>query len=412
MKDLELTREQAVLLNLATRSAWVGEDAPVLPSEALEGVDWPAVMKMARAQAVPLAAFQALALYRDAVPAEVYASWERLATKVVLTNLVVAKERRALHELMGDIPYVVLKGAAAAAYYPDPELRVAGDVDFLVRMEDRDRVSELLVQNGYAMSYGDHANHWVYTKGNAHLEMHFEVAGVPFGEKGKAVNAMITPCITAPVIRSGEDGTFLAPDDMHHALIILLHMQHHMLGDGLGLRHIIDWVAFVNKTRSQDFWEELINFLKEIGLWIFTATVTRLAVNYLGLSAPEWLTEDLNEVAGEVLVDVFTGGNFGVNDKNRSASGMLISENGKDGTKHGALYNLAHNLHGAVLRQYPIVKRVWIFYPFVYAYKAVRFLVLSALGKRPSLTRMRPEAEKRRAIYEKLRVFETERKEK
>ena len=87
---------------------------------------------------------------------------------------------------------------------------------------------------------------------------------------------------------------------------------------------------------------------------------------------------------------------------------MLISERGKGGLKHGAMYNLAHSLHMAILRQYPIVKKVWLLYPVFYCYKAVRFLILSMFGKRPSLIKMAPEAEKRKSVYEKLQVFEVE----
>ena len=412
MSDLCLTKEQVVLLNLAARSVFLGDNAPLLTEQQLDGVDWAQVMKMARSQAVPLCAYQALDAYKRYVPQSVYAVWQKMATSVVLANLVNDKALSALDGLMGDIPYVVLKGSAAAAYYPDPALRVVGDVDFLVDVDQRQLVSDLLLANGYEKSFGDHANHWVFMKGKAHLEMHFEVAGVPFGEKGKMVNAYIRPTITAPIIRHRPEGDFPAPDDARHALIILLHMQHHMLGDGLGLRHILDWVAFVNSTGTQAFWQELLKFLHSIGLRTFTAAITRLCVKYLGLSAPDWLNEDLSDVADEVMGDILIGGNFGINDKNRSDSGILVSENGKGGTKHGALYNLAHNLHGAVLRQYPVVKKVWILYPFLYVYKVLRFLVLSARGKRPNLIKLMPEAEKRKAIYEKLRVFETENKEK
>lgn len=406
-----LTKEQAVLLNLATRSVWRGEDAPVLDAKQIEGVNWREVMKESLAQAVPLATFEALAPYKAVVPTDVFDEWKKIATKVALANIVVAKARRALHKVMDGEPYVILKGVSAASYYPNPNVRVAGDVDFLIDPAHRDEVSARLVANGYAMSYGDHANHWVYTKGSAHLEMHFEVAGVPFKETGKLVNAYLADCVYNAVKGKTDDGEFPAPTAEKHALIILLHMQHHLLGDGLGLRHICDWVAFVNATRSQEFWQELIAFLKKIGLYRFTLVLTQLAVKYLGLTAPDWCT-DGDGTEDEVMQDVFISGNFGVKDEARSQAGILVSENGKDGTKHGAVYNLMHNLHGAVLRQYPIVKKVWVLYPFLYAYKALRFVALSLFGKRPNLIKIAPEAKKRKAIYKKLRVFERETEEK
>ena len=90
---------------------------------------------------------------------------------------------------------------------------------------------------------------------------------------------------------------------------------------------------------------------------------------------------------------------------------MLISEHGKGGTKHGAIYNLAHGLHKAVLRK-KAVKKCILLYPFVYVYKAIRFVFLSIIGKRPSIVKMLPEAEKRKVIYDKLAIFETDLQEK
>ena len=412
MDGFALTKEQTILLNLATRSAWVGEDAPVLDESATEGADWNVVFSKCHTQAIPLAAFRALAPYKARVPSDVYTKWEKLATRVVLSNLVVGKERRVLHALLGGkFDYVILKGAAAARYYPDPDLRVAGDVDFLVRDCDKVAVAELLKANGYAMSHGDHANHWVFLKGNAQLEMHFEIAGVPFGEAGKKVKAFVAPCVDTAKLVTTAEGKMPVPTDVMHAAVILLHMQHHMLGDGLGLRHVLDWVAFVNSTRSQDFWEELIKFLKDIGLYKFTSAITWLAVNHLGLTAPDWLNTEGKDVADDVLADVLESGNFGANDKDRSDAGMLVSEYGKGGTKHGAVYNMLHNLHGIVLRQYPIVKKVWILYPFLYAYKCVRYLLRVLAGKRPNPIKLLPKAQQRKEIYKKLRVFEAENEE-
>ena len=60
-----------------------------------------------------------------------------------------------------------------------------------------------------------------------------------------------------------------------------------------------------------------------------------------------------------------------------------------------------------VLRM-PCVKKVPILYPFIYIWKAIRFLFLSMIGKRPSLVKMAPEAKKRKSVYEKLAIFEAE----
>ena len=49
------------------------------------------------------------------------------------------------------ISCVILKGAAAAMYYPYPTLRTMGDVDFLVKRCELDRTAKLLEENRYLL---------------------------------------------------------------------------------------------------------------------------------------------------------------------------------------------------------------------------------------------------------------------
>ena len=123
-------------------------------------------------------------------------------------------------------------------------------------------------------------------------------------------------------------------------------------------------------------------------------------------ACPSFCEQVDDNLCKEIILDVFSGGNFGTKDVARKKSGMMISEHGKSGTKHGAIYNLAHGLHVAVITQTPIVKKVWILYPFIYVYRALRFLFLTIIGKRPKLSKMKEHANKRKSVYDKLKVFE------
>ncbi|MBQ8322894.1 MAG: nucleotidyltransferase family protein [Clostridia bacterium] len=410
MYKLELTKEQKILLNLTARSISDTPSDLVLPETELQDADWKAIVKESVAQTVPLATFDRATVYKNHIPEDVYAQWKNIAMGVLRSDFGVVQSQADLVELLGDkYPYLIIKGTAAGAYYPDPELRALGDVDFLIDPAEQDELEALLVKEGYAKSNGDHPNHIVFKKPGAHLEMHFEVAGVPYGWQGEEVRAFLKNAVFEPVQRTQDVSTFHMPNDTYHGLILLLHMQHHMLGEGFGLRHLSDWAAYVARTYEKPFWTEtLVPFLKKIGLFTYTAVMTKTSAKYLCVPCPDWAKDADEETCDEIMHDILTGGNFGRKDENRAKSGMLISERGKGGTKHGALYNLAHSLHKAVLRQYPIVKKVWIFYPFVYAYKALRFLFLSMIGKRPSLVKMAPEAEKRKSVYDKLAVFEAD----
>ena len=51
------------------------------------------------------------------------------------------------------IPFVILKGNAAAMYYKNPACRNMGDVDFLVGIEDFLRAKEVLQSEGYVLTH-------------------------------------------------------------------------------------------------------------------------------------------------------------------------------------------------------------------------------------------------------------------
>ncbi len=409
-----LTIEQQILLNLT--SVGIGENPPFPEAQYSELSDgnWARVYLESCSHAVALATFDALNDAKKCLPEKVSALWRRYAMSCVANNTRVMCAQKELVEILteNNVPYVILKGSAAGEYYHKPELRIHGDVDFLIDKENVQRVENLLVASGYVKEQDEHPNHYVFKKQRAHLEMHFDVAGIPYGKVGDKVRTFLGNVTLKSVQKSHDDHVFCAPNDVCHGLILILHTQHHLLGEGIGLRHLCDWATFVAKTQNENFWmNELIPFLKEIGLYVFVSVITAVCVKYLSVPKPKWLDDVDEQLRDELMSDILIGGNFGRKNKNRANSGMIISEHGKSGTKHSAIYNLSHALHKAVLRK-KAVKKCILLYPFVYVYKAVRFLFLSLIGKRPSIIKMLPEAEKRKNVYEKLHIFEIESKEK
>ena len=403
----ELTREQKVLLNLMA-IALETEQSLRLDEIELASVEWKKVAKESISQTVVWTAFETVQPYRSYIGETLYEAWQVRAFSAVPLNIAVMESQQNLVKIMEEkgFPYLILKGTSASSYYPHPEWRLLGDVDFLIRPKDREAVEATLEDAGYKKWDSEHICHVVFKKENAHLEMHFEVAGIPYGKAGRQVREFLKNATDSWQEKEQEGCVFKAPTDLLHGVIVLLHMQHHMLGEGLGLRHLCDWAAYVKQTYKEPYWEEsFLPFLKKIGLFRYASAMTKTCAVYLGIPCPVW-AESVDEIlCKEIIEDVFSSGNFGRKNGARAKSGMLISEHGKSGTKHGAVYNLAHTLHAQVCLQ-PYVKKFPPLYPFVYVWKALRFLFLSMIGKRPNLLKIRSHAEERKNIYKKLKVFE------
>ncbi len=400
----DVTVNQAALLQCIT-AAIRQEPAGTLP----EGIDWKELIAESAKQAVSILAFDGACRYGNVLPEEAYNQWFALSTKSMMNGVRVMRAQQNLVQLMegNGLSYFILKGAASAAYYPKPDARSFGDVDFLIDPAQRQTVEEKLVQAGYERWKQEHDCHVVYYKKGEHLEMHFEIAGIPYGRCGAKIRAFMAGAVQHYQECTFEGSTFRIPQPLYHGLILLLHMQHHMLGEGIGLRHLCDWGCFIAKTCTQPFWQEtLLPFLQEIGLYTYARVMTRTCALYLHTPCPDWAGDVSPQLCNAVIQDIFTGGNFGRKDSRRSQSTVLVSQHGKTGTQHGALYNLICKMHSIVMSQYPILKKVPVLYPFFYFYRSVRFLWNQITGRRDPVLKLVPDARERRALYAQLHIFE------
>ncbi len=406
---MKISKEQQILLNLISLSINDQPNDLVLPKEELEGVSFVAVAKESIYQAVNMQAYSvASTYYKDCISGAVLNKWQEFAVNSTKSNLKVIKAQSDLVEILNEkgFKYAIIKGASASCYYNNPFDRILGDVDFLIDKKDRSKIEDLLVAKGYFKDPMAHISHVVFTKPNAHLEMHFEVAGLPENEHKSYVQNFVLPTVETAVKKSLDGNEFLSPTSLYHGVIILLHTQHHLLGEGLGLRHLCDLAVFVSKTYKEDFWvNDLLPFAKNIGLYKFLSVMVKTCVEYLKIPRPDWLEDFVEPSPEEIMLDVFSSGNMGKKDEVRARSGMLIAKKGNK--KRGAIATLAISLHKAILLKYPFVKKWWILYPFVYLYKAVQNVIRIIFKKRTSITKMAPEAQKRQKLYDKLDVYKT-----
>jgi len=191
-------------------------------------------------------------------------------------------------------------------------------------------------------------------------------------------------------------------------MILALHMQHHQVSEGLGLRHLCDWAVFVDRTADQPFWKELTNEFTAVGLQKYIALMTKTCSIYLGTKLPVWAESADETLCEEIINDIFAGGNFGRKDELRSKSGMMVSNHGKDGTQHNKRFYLYNTLHTSSAEHKPQVKSNKILWFIEDCRRACLYLRRMFRGERASLIKMLPEAEKRKNLYAEFHLFETE----
>lgn len=369
-----------------------------------EDTDYLAVAKEAQFQAVTAAAFNGTPLPQ--------AVKEKINDEVISYIASGASVFSAHSELDGllrknGVPYVILKGAASAYYYPDPLNRAMGDVDFLVKKDDIPRATEILKNAGFTPWKEAHICHIVFTKENEHLEMHFEPAGIPNGKQGEMIRGYLSDAIDRANYVQTELCSFYNPSKFHHGLIMLLHMQHHLLSEGIGLRHLCDWAVFVNSMTNEEFTATFQEKLRRAGLYKFAQTISLAA--HIGMDLPyrDFMGDD-KCLAEDILNDILSGGNFGAKDSGRACEGLFISNRGKDGVSKNRFTQFFASVNQIVYTHWPVSKKAKILLPFGWLYFGGRYLVRTLTGKRKrkKFLKAYSASKERKELYKKLHLFE------
>ena len=374
----------------------------------LSADDWEMVLKESIKQAVTIQAFDCAEKHKQIIPRSTYKSWFDLCMQYFINNSKVLTAQNNLIKILDDnkFSYIILKGLSSASFYPDPKKRLLGDVDFLICPEQQKAVEDALINAGYKKELDEHICHRVFKKPHEHLEMHFEVAGIPHGKAGELFRDFLKNATQK--FEEHETPSFKKPLPKFHCVIIFLHTIHHLLGEGLGLRHLCDWAYFVDKTHKEPFWEtDILPLFKRSGTLNFASIITKTAHIYLGTACPEWARRVDDSLCEEVISDIFASGNLGHKDKDRAGSAKMISQHGKSGTKNGKIKNQYLTLINSMYYLYPFLHKWKILYPIIFIWRIIRYLILMFIGKKPSLIKANAYANQRLALYKQFKLYES-----
>ena len=328
-------------------------------------------------------------------------------------------EHGELHELMtaNKLLYVAMKGLASAMYYPEPNLRSMGDVDFLVAKENVSQAGKLLESIGFAVDHGeeDDGIHISYKRPPMSIwELHHSVNGIPNNDVGELIKAEMDKAISTAETVEVDGSTCRLPDKLHHGLIMLLHTASHLTSEGVGLRHLCDWVVFASALSDAEFREIFEKKLKRFGLWRFAQVLTLLGINYLGAPKRVWALEaveshKVDDTTLEGLMnDILSGGNFGFKDMNRYREIKYISDRSERTVgKSGILRQGFKTMKDKVRRDYKTLGKHKALLPVGYLAEGGKYIGLLLTGKRKSSStkQMLKEAAERKKIYSSLNMF-------
>lgn len=256
------------------------------------------------------------------------------------------------------IDCAVWKGLSASALYPCPELRRLGDIDILVRPDDFDRAVKIFTDMGAVCPFSDaesSVSDIAMILSGTYFELHrFFTDDCLLGEE-----FYISALDNAREIEL-EGFRFKALSEPYNAYSMLLHMRHHFIGTGFGLRQLADYALVLSRLSGSEL-SELSSLAEKAGMTDFLRCVAKTCVLCLGAdekAAQVLSAQDFPEdVCDAFLCDIIDGGTWGQLDPDRENA--VHFRNGG-----GAAKSLLKSLGASARRQYPACREHKILLPF------------------------------------------------
>ena len=306
-------------------------------------IDWQELLSFAKKQTIIGLFWQGIQRLGDVAnkPSEDdVMDWMGEYTKIVRRNTktddAVAWLAKFMHS--NDIGFFVFKGQTVASYYPIPEMRTSGDVDFYVFKKDWDRAKSLLEKE--VTITDDHSGqHLEFTKDGITFEMHYHTAVFASGSKQRywdeLIESYFNEVLDHAKINDVEVPTLPPP---LNSIYLFVHIYHHFLKEGIALRQFIDWMMFFEAKHDEIVVSELSAKLERLGMLRAFKAFGAILTEVLGMDEkffPYTLTDRDKKYVDKIMAIVLRYGNFGKYGRKEQQSGWKHSlETGVRSLRH------------------------------------------------------------------------------
>lgn len=209
----------------------------------------------------------------------------------------------------------ILKGQGNAMMYPDPMVRIPGDIDVWIDSDEKTILEYVKGRFPNAEVGFKHIKFPIFA--DVPVDVHYSPL--------KFYNPLLQNRLQRWVkchkdlqfenrIRlSGCDGTIVVPTIRFNVVYQLGHIMTHLFDEGIGLRHFVDYYYVLKMLGdiTEKEKEQICNDWKQLGLYRLASAVMWIEYEILGIPQ-KCLISGINPHFGKmVLQDTLEGGNFG-----------------------------------------------------------------------------------------------------
>ncbi len=205
-----------------------------------------------------------------------------------------------------EIDHLIFKGIKIKDLYPVPFLRTFGDIDFVIRPDDRSRCHTLMQELGYEVK-GDYEPVYTYQKEMELYEIHTSIMAINFTDRADYIS----------YFRNLWDHAMSVEKHLwefsveYHFIYLLSHIAKHIYGSGAGIRMYLDLAFYIKQHGNTMDWTIIQNEVKKLALERFLSLTLTCLNRWFGILSPV-LACDFNEEFLESFESfTLSGGIFG-----------------------------------------------------------------------------------------------------
>lgn len=236
-----------------------------------------------------------------------------------------------------DIKLTVIKGYIIRDYYYSRDMRIMGDIDFIVPNEKYTLAKKILLNKmSYSKIDEDYLELIAISPQNIVVELHNRLVSntslnIDFFESNYQKNMV-------------DLGEYLSLNTDFHFLYIMDHTRKHFVNGGIGLKYIFDFALFMNKFP---------NIVERNLSQIYSLKLEKIIYAFLKI-CNKYLSEDFSYIMSQM--------NVNISDESIEEMVNMMATYGEYGTIHSRMN--AKEVHGTyckrlLKRMFPPFKRIY-----------------------------------------------------
>lgn len=272
------------------------------------------------------------------------------------------------------IDHLLFKGFLVRDLYPMAEFRTFGDIDFLIRLEDRDKVHQLMLDKGFEVKT-DWEPVYSYYKGLEYYEIHSHVMEVDVSDKADYVGYYnnIWDHAVLQDEDSGHMHTYVL-DLEYHLLYLLTHIAKHISSSGAGIRMYLDIAFYLKRYKNDIDWVHFQGEVEKLKFESFVNMTFSAVETWFGVESPIPLSPVEPSVMEDFLDFTLDGGVFGHVGRSSGETWLKNDErnNGEEVSKFKTLLHRAFPSADTIKSRYTYLQKYPWLLPFAWVHRLMK----------------------------------------